>query len=75
MGHILRTLEARVVRGKDTLFTGKLSSLKRFKDDVREVKQGMECGIGIDGWEGIEAGDVIEFYEYETVRGTGVTSG
>ncbi len=75
MGHIQRTLEARVVRGKDTLFTGKLSSLKRFKDDVREVKQGMECGIGIDGWEGVEVGDVIEFYEYETVRGTGVTSG
>ena len=74
-GRILRTLEVRVVRGKDTLFTGKLSSLKRFKDDVREVKAGMECGVGIDGWEGVEAGDVLEFYEYETVRETLVTVG
>ena len=74
-GTIKRTMEVRVVRGKETLFTGKLSSLKRFKDDVREVKAGMECGIGIDGYEGVEAGDVLEFYEYETVRETLVTSG
>jgi translation initiation factor IF-2 len=69
-GAITRSLEVRVMRGKDKLFEGKLASLKRFKDDVREVKQGFECGISVDGYEGVEAGDVLEFYEYEQVRET-----
>lgn len=68
MGHVQRTLEVRLVRKGETLFTGKLSSLKRFKDDVRDVKQGFECGLGIDGYEELLEGDILEFYEYESVR-------
>jgi translation initiation factor IF-2 len=68
MGHIPRGVEVRVVRKGETVFTGKLSSLKRLKDDVKDVKQGFECGIGIEGYEALEAGDMLEFYEYETVR-------
>jgi translation initiation factor IF-2 len=67
-GHVIRSAEVRVIRGKETLFTGKLGSLKRFKDDAREVKQGLECGVAVDGFEGIEPGDTLEFYEYEQVR-------
>ncbi len=69
-GHIIRSAEVRVMRGKEKLFEGKLSSLKRFKDDAREVKQGFECGVSIEGYEGVEAGDILEFYEYESIRGT-----
>ncbi|MBI4630882.1 MAG: hypothetical protein HY740_04040 [Chloroflexi bacterium] len=50
------------MRGGQKLFEGKLSSLKHVKDDVREVKQGFECGIGVDGFESFRTGDVIEFY-------------
>lgn len=67
-GRILRSAEVRVIRDKKTIFEGKLSSLKRFKDDQREVKQGFECGVGIEGFQDIEVGDILEFYETETVR-------
>ena len=70
MGHVMRGSEVHVVRGKETVFEGKLQSLKRFKDDVREVKQGLECGVAVEGFEGVEVGDQLEFYEYETVRPT-----
>jgi translation initiation factor IF-2 len=67
-GHVVRSAEVRVMRGKEKVFEGKLSSLKRFKEDAREVKQGFECGMGVEGYEGIEVGDTLEFYEYESVR-------
>lgn len=44
------------------MFTGKLLSLKRFKDDVKEVQSGYECGIGIDGYNDIKEGDIFEFF-------------
>ena len=44
---------------------GVLTSLKRFKDDINEVKEGFECGIGVDGFIDFEEGDVIEVYEIE----------
>jgi len=69
-GHVVRSAEIKVVRGKETVFTGRLSSLKRYKDDVREVKQGLECGIAIDGFEDLQEGDLLEFYEQEAVRET-----
>ena len=50
------------------MFQGKLASLKRFKDDVKEVAMGYECGIGIEGFSDIQAGDVIEAYEVEETR-------
>lgn len=49
------------------VFEGKLSSLKRFKDDVKEVANGYECGIVIDGFEAYEAGDLIRVYQLKEV--------
>lgn len=49
-GKVNRTAQVRVVHEKEIVFTGKLISLKRFKDDVSEVKNGLDCGIGIDGY-------------------------
>ncbi|MFH1858357.1 MAG: translation initiation factor IF-2, partial [Candidatus Omnitrophota bacterium] len=57
----------RVVRNKETVFEGKLAALKRFKDDVKEVTEGQECGISIEGFKDFQAGDWIEFYQVEKV--------
>ncbi len=61
-GELKRNATVKVMRGGQKLFEGKVSSLKHEKDDVREVKQGFECGIGVDGFESFRSGDVIEFY-------------
>jgi translation initiation factor IF-2 len=55
----------RVLRDNVVIFEGKLSSLKRFKDDVREVQTGYECGIGVENFNDIKVGDVIEAYDVE----------
>ena len=53
----------------ENIFTGGLSSLRRFKDDVREVNEGFECGIGLEGFNDIQEGDIIESIEVvETLR-------
>jgi translation initiation factor IF-2 len=49
------------------IYSGKIGSLKRFKDDVREVREGYECGIGIEGFNDVKVGDVIECYRVEEV--------
>ncbi len=67
-GRVLRSAEVKVLRGSEVVFEGRLASLKHFKDDVREVKQGLECGVAVEGFENIEVGDRLEFYEFETVR-------
>ncbi len=64
-GLIRRGARARLVRDGVQVFDGKFSSLKRFKDDVREVQTGFECGIGIDGFNDMKVGDVIEAYEIQ----------
>ena len=69
-GRITRNAEVRVVREGQTLHEGKLSSLKRFKDDVREVQTGFECGIGVEGFESFVEGDIIEAYITERVERT-----
>jgi len=69
-GRVQRDSEVHVVRGGETVFEGNLASLKHFKDDVKEVKQGLECGIAVEGFEDVEVGDQLEFYEVTTVRGT-----
>lgn len=61
-GELRRNAKARLIRDDIVIWDGKLSSLKRFKDDVREVKQGYECGIGLDGQQDIREGDIIEMY-------------
>jgi translation initiation factor IF-2 len=49
------------------LFDGQLNSLKRFQEDVSEVRAGFECGVGIAGFDNFEEGDVLEFYQEERV--------
>jgi translation initiation factor IF-2 len=64
-GKILRNAEARIVRDGIVIHEGKISSLRRFKDDVREVATGYECGIGIENFNDIKVGDVIEAFTME----------
>ncbi|MBI5828744.1 MAG: hypothetical protein HZB20_04215 [Chloroflexi bacterium] len=61
-GEIRRNAAVKVLRNGSAVFEGKLASLKHEKDDVREVRQGFECGIGLDGFDAVKPGDVIEFY-------------
>jgi translation initiation factor IF-2 len=58
-GKVTRNALVRVLRNGDTLFTGKLLSLKRFKDDAKEVASGYECGISIDGFNDMREGDIL----------------
>ena len=67
-GSIGRNKGARLVRGGEVLAEGKIDTLKRFKDDVMEVKAGFECGIRLDSFDGYEEGDVIETFELEKTR-------
>jgi translation initiation factor IF-2 len=67
-GQIKRSAEVRIVRDGIVIHEGKISSLRRFKDDVREVATGYECGIGIDGYNDIKVGDVIEAFEMEEIE-------
>ncbi|MBX3022377.1 MAG: translation initiation factor IF-2 [Bdellovibrionales bacterium] len=68
-GKIVRNNQLRLVRDGKIIFEGKVSSLKRFKDDAREVASGFECGIGIENYNDIKVGDVIEsFVKEEQVR-------
>ncbi len=66
-GTIKRENLARLVRNGIVLYEGKISSLRRFKDDVRDVTVGYECGIGIEGYQDIKEGDVIEAFEVREV--------
>ncbi|MFI5280414.1 MAG: translation initiation factor IF-2 [Gemmatimonadales bacterium] len=69
-GTIPRAGKVRVVRDAAQVYEGVLSSLKRFKDDVKEVKDGLECGIGIENFNDIKVGDVIEAFRIEQVART-----
>jgi len=69
-GKITRNSNVRLLRDSVVMHEGKLSSLKRFKDDVREVVEGYECGMGIEGFNDIQVGDQIEAYVMEKVAGT-----
>jgi translation initiation factor IF-2 len=69
-GLIRRGARARLLRDDIVIHDGALGSLRRFKDDVREVREGFECGIGIEGWNDLREGDVIEAYEVEQVART-----
>jgi translation initiation factor IF-2 len=61
-GKIVRSARARLVRNGIVIYDGKIASLKRFKDDAREVEQGLECGIALENFNDIKVGDVIEAY-------------
>ena len=64
-GKISRGGWAKLLRGKEQLFEGRISSLKHFKEDVREMSAGQECGVGLEGFEAFEPGDVMETYRLE----------
>ncbi|MHB8990884.1 MAG: translation initiation factor IF-2 [Chloroflexota bacterium] len=66
-GKISRNSHARVIRGGGVLFDGRISSLRRFKEDVRDVAAGYECGIHLEGFVDFQMGDVLEFYRMERV--------
>jgi translation initiation factor IF-2 len=67
-GKVLRSARARLLRDNVVIWTGKLSSLRRFKDDVREVGTGYECGIGLENYNDVKPGDVIELFEIKEVK-------
>jgi translation initiation factor IF-2 len=66
-GKVSRSALARIIRNGETIFESSISSLRRFKDDVREVSTGFECGIGIEGYGDLQIGDIIELYRKERV--------
>jgi translation initiation factor IF-2 len=66
-GKVARNAEVRLVRDGIVIHEGKISSLKRFKDDAKEVAQGFECGIGIENFNDVKEGDVIEAFKMEEV--------
>lgn len=67
-GKITRNTTIRIIRDGIVVYTGRLGSLKRFKDDVKEVGTGMECGLNIEGYNDIKVGDIIEGYEQVEVK-------
>lgn len=66
-GRLIRGSEARLFRNGDVVHEGRISSLKRFKDDVREVQAGYECGVGLEDYHDLQEGDTIEAFMYEEV--------
>ncbi len=67
-GEVNRNDYVRLIRNGKIIHEGEISSLKRFEDDVREVKEGYECGIGIDNYNDIKVGDIIEIYRYKEIE-------
>ncbi len=69
-GKVQRGAQVRLVRDSVVIWTGKMNSLKRFKDDAREVATGYECGIGLENYNDIKVGDIIEVFEIEQIKTT-----
>src|SRR5690554_2938462 len=69
-GKVKRSSKIRLIRDGIVVYTGELESLKRFKEDVREVTAGYECGLNIRNFNDIKVGDIVEAYEETEVRKT-----
>jgi translation initiation factor IF-2 len=69
-GRFERNARVRVLRDQVVVYDGKIGSLRRFKDDVKEVKAGFECGIGVENFNDIKVGDILEAYELKAVKAT-----
>jgi translation initiation factor IF-2 len=67
-GEVRRNARIRVLRDGNVVFEGELASLKHHQDDVREVRQGFECGLSIKGFNDFEEGDLLESYVLEKVQ-------
>jgi len=74
-GTVRRNAQARVVREGTVIYETTIASLKRFKDDVREVQAGFECGILLDNFNDLKEGDVLEFYETREIERTDLSAG
>jgi translation initiation factor IF-2 len=69
-GKISRNNKVRIIRDGIVIYTGDLGSLRRFKDDAKEVAKGYECGLNIDKFNNIEVGDIVESFEEVEVKQT-----
>ena len=69
-GQVLRSSKFRLLRNNVVIYTGDIDSLKRLKDDVREVKEGFECGIKLKNYNDIAVGDQLEFFEVKEIART-----
>ena len=67
-GKLTRSAKVRVIRDGIVVYTGTLGSLKRLKDDVKEVSAGFDCGLSVDGFNDIKIGDMIEAYQIVEVK-------
>jgi translation initiation factor IF-2 len=67
-GKVVRGSHARLLRDNVVIYDGRISSLKRFKEDMKDCSQGLECGIGIENFNDVKLGDIIESYEMEEVQ-------
>jgi translation initiation factor IF-2 len=67
-GHVERNAKIRLLRDDVVIFDGNMASLRRFKEDVREVQTGYECGIGLENFQDIKPGDVFEVYQMEEIQ-------
>lgn len=72
-GKVQKPYRVRVKRGEESVWDGTLKSLKRFKEDVHEVKNGLDCGIALDGYDDLKEGDILEFYTREKHAATSLT--
>jgi translation initiation factor IF-2 len=66
-GHITRGSRVRVLRSKAVQYEGRIASLKHFKNDLKEVKAGMECGLRLENYQDFLAGDILECYSVEKI--------
>ena len=69
-GVVRRTAKLRLLRQNTVVYTGELESLKRFKDDAKEVREGFDCGLNIKNYNDIQEGDQLEFFEIREVART-----
>ena len=69
-GKVVRGARARLLRDDVVIYTGRITSLRRFKDDAKEVLSGYECGIGLENYDDIKAGDIVEAYDIQEVAAT-----
>ena len=69
-GKVTRTAQVRLVREGTVVWTGRIGSLRRFKDNVQEVEEGLECGVVLEGYQDVKVGDVLELFETKQVEQT-----
>jgi translation initiation factor IF-2 len=67
-GKVVRSAKVRLVRDNVVVWDGKIATLKRFKDDAREVEKGFDCGIGLENYNDVKEKDVLECYEVEEIK-------